>query len=78
MKIDFGENGKPSFVGGICSFILMIVIGLYTYLKADVLMHKKDVDILSTINDRTFTPDDVFNYENGLAFAAGFTAYDSN
>ena len=78
MKLDEGEIGKTSFFGGICTFILMIVIVLYSYLKLDVLIGKKDVDILSTINDVSYTPDDVFNYKNGLAFSAGFTAYDSN
>ncbi len=42
-------------------------------------MGKKDVNILTTINDMFFTPDYVFSYEtNGFNFAAGFTAYDSN
>lgn len=44
----------------------------------DVLINKKDVDVLSTLNDLHFTPDDIFNYSNGLNIAVAFTAYDSN
>ncbi len=42
-------------------------------------MTRKDVNILTTINDMYFTPDYVFSFEkNGFNFAAAFTAYDSN
>ena len=50
---------------------------MYTYLKADVLYNKKDVDILSTINDNFFTPDYELNYQNGFNIAAAFTGFDS-
>ena len=42
-------------------------------------MTRKDINILTTINDMFFTPDYVFSYEkNRFNIAAGFTAYDSN
>ena len=67
-----------SYGGAICSIFLNIVVLLYAYQKVDVLINKKDVDVLSTVNDLHFSPDDVFSYENGLNLAVAFTAYDSN
>ena len=43
-------------------FVISLVVS-FTMLKAEVLLNRKDVDVLSTINDRFFTPDDVINYE---------------
>lgn len=78
MKLDGGEHDKRSIVGGLGSLVLMATMGLFAYQKADVLVLKKDVDILSTINDMAFDPDYVFNYEMGFNIAMAFTAYDSN
>jgi len=75
MKLDQGKDDVKSMVGSLCSIILLIVVAGYVYLKTDVLISKKDVDILSTVNDLHFTPDDVFNYENGLNFAVALTSY---
>ena len=77
MKIDDGEDQINSFFGGIFSLILVFIVIMYCLQKADVLFSKKDVDILSTINDGAFTPEFIFDYSKGFAFAAAFTAYDS-
>ena len=77
MKIDEGEDQINSFFGGIFSLVLAAVVIMYCLQKAHILYAKKDVDILSTINDGAFTPDDIFDNSNGFAFAASFTAYDS-
>ena len=50
MKIDEGEDSLRSYMGSICSIIIMVLIVMYSYQKADVLISKKDVDILSVIN----------------------------
>ena len=44
----------------------------------DVLINKKDVDILSTVNDAFFDSEHIFDAKKGFAFAAAFTAYDGN
>ena len=36
-------------MGSICSVFLSIVILLYTYQKLEVLILKKDVDVMSTV-----------------------------
>ena len=78
MKIDAGQEATTSCVGGILSLILFGVIIIFALQKADILINKKDVDILSTVNDKYFDADHVFNHENGFAFAAAFTGYDGN
>ena len=65
-------------MGSFLSIIVTCVVLLYAYLKADVLMSRRDVDILSTINDHKFTPDDKFRAQNGFNIAIAFTAYDND
>ena len=51
---------------------------MYSYLKYTVLRDKKDVDILSAINDSFYDETYTLNYkENGFNIAAAFTEYDS-
>ena len=78
MRLDTGNESLKSIVGSFMSLILIGILLLFTYLKADVLINKKDVDVLSTINDNFYTPDDIINSENGFRVAAAFTAFDSN
>ena len=77
MRLDAGNEDLRSIVGSIMSFILILVVMIYAYLKADVLVNKKDIDILSTINEKYFDPDYELNFSNGFNIAAAFTAFDS-
>ena len=77
MKLDGGEVGIKSWMGSLCSVILSTVMLAYMYQKMDVLIARKDVDVLSTTNDQHFKDDFIFSYENGLNIAVSFTAYDS-
>ena len=65
-------------MGSMLTLALLAVVIIYALVKADVLVNSKDVNVLSTINDMFFTPDDEFTYENGFNISVGFTAYDSN
>ena len=64
-------------MGSLCSVLLLALVALYSYQKADILMNKKDVDILSTTNEDFYSSDDTWSSENGFNIAAAFTAYDS-
>lgn len=77
MKLDAGSDDVRSILGALCSLILFIIVLGFAYLKADVLINKKDVDILSTSNDSFFTPDDVIKFSKGFNIAAAFSAFDS-
>ena len=43
----------------------------------DVLIARKDVDVLSTTNDKHWTDDDKFSAKNGLRVAIAFTTYNN-
>ena len=49
----------------------------YAYQKMDVLIHRKDVDILSTMRYSYYDDNFQFKYENGLNLAIGFSGYNN-
>ena len=55
MKIDGDEGGGrsslPTMSGALCTIILLVITITYSILKVDVLLGKKDVDILSALNE---------------------------
>ena len=78
MRFDKDSPDLKSLMGALCSIILAVVTLAYAVQKADVLINRRDVDVLSTINDMEIAETDMFNYNNGFNIAVGFTAYDSN
>ena len=46
MRLDAGKMSLNSVLGSVLSLLVMAIILTYTYLKADVLINKKDVDVL--------------------------------
>lgn len=54
MKLDGGKSATNSIVGGLLSVLMIILLVLYAFQKGDVFIRKKDVDIVSTINENTF------------------------
>ena len=77
MKLDSGRAILPSFCGLFSTIVMLIVITLYAYQKYDVLRHRKDVNVLSTVNKLFFPDDESFTFDNGLNIAVAFSAYDS-
>lgn len=77
MKLESDSDSIKTVVGSLCSIVLLMVTIFYAYLKFDVLMEKKDVNVLSTVKDLYFDDTDQFHYSNGLNIAVAFTAYDS-
>ena len=69
MKLDANHSQIQSYTGSCLSILVICIILAYAYLKADVLIARKDVDVLSAININEFTPDDEFSYRNGLNIA---------
>ena len=57
--------------------MITILTCAYALQKLDVILSKKDVDILSTLKEGFFEADYVFSYKNKLNIAAAFTAYDA-
>ena len=77
MKLDGETDSVQTSMGSICSLILFAIVTVYAYLKVDVWLNKKDVDIMTSTQTDFFTDDYVFDNSQGLAFAFAFTAYDS-
>ena len=77
MKLDGDKEQVKTFMGSVCSIILLLIVSLYTYQKIDVYMNKLDVDIMSSVQREHFSSDYIFDYEQGLNFAIGFTAFDT-
>ena len=57
--------------------MIFLVTILYALQKMDVIISKKDVDILSTVKEGFFDDDYVFSHENGLGIAVAFTGYNN-
>lgn len=78
MKLDDGEGSVSTYSGALCSIFIVTLVLLYSYLKTDVLVNRKDVDVLSTIKDFEFEDTEIFSHDNGFNIAVGFTAYDTS
>ena len=52
MKVDGGKvTALPTLAGTFCSVLLIIIVIGYTVMKIDVLLGKKDIDILMAVNE---------------------------
>lgn len=58
-------------IGTLLSLLLLGLITAYFVLKVDVLLGKKDVDILSAVNESFLADSHPFGTKQGLAFAVG-------
>ena len=76
MSLEDGKDQVNSYMGSICTLFLFMLICMYGYQKMDVLVAKKDVDMLSAVLDYYYDEDFTFNYNNGFNIAVAFTAYD--
>ena len=73
MKLDgkSGATSLPTFAGTFCSLVLLAILVSYLYLKMDTLLSKKDVDILSAVNEFYHDDEWTIRAEQGLNFAVG-------
>ena len=64
-------------MGSILSMLIGLITIMYSIQKMEVLMSKKDVDILSTIKESCFDESKIFDHEDRFNVAVAFTAYDN-
>lgn len=50
MKIDKDRGELSSIMGTLFSFLVFVVVVAYTYVKVDVFIAKKDVDIMRSVS----------------------------
>ena len=62
MKLDEGKSAVKTMCGSICSFILLVVLVAYSAQKLDILINRKNVDILSSLLHMNLSQDDIFGY----------------
>ena len=75
MILDEGKERINSCMGSLCSFLIFILICTYGYYKKDILIDRKDVDILSAVLDYYHEEDFTFDYQNGFNVAIAFTDF---
>ena len=76
--LDSKTQEATSLLGSIFSIMIFCVTMLYTSQKLEILINKKDVDILSAKKGLVFTDDHIFDNSKGFNIAAAFTEYNSN
>ena len=76
MKLDRGMMGLPTVMGLILTVLLIVVFIGFAVIKFETLINRRDVEILSTVNQSVYDPDYIFKGSDGLNFAIGITAYD--
>ena len=77
MTIDGETQVSQSYLGATLSVFTLLLTALYAFQKVEILINKKDVDILSAERDIFYTDDDKFTYSNGFNMAFAFTSYSS-
>ena len=78
MHLDKGQSELKSILGAFFSMFVIVVMLLYTNLKLDVLINKKDIDVLSVVQENFFSPTDNFTYTDGFNIAVGFSDYEKS
>ena len=78
MTINGNFRIAKSFFGSILSLMILSLTVLYSYQKIEVLIEKKDVDVLSATKDLVFSDQDKFTYQNGFNIAAAFSEFNNN
>ena len=62
----------------ICTIVLAITVGLFTWAKVLVLNEKQDVDIMSAMIEGELSYEEKFSEKDGFFIAVALTNYDSN
>ena len=78
MKLESdGSMSLPTCVGSICSFLLLFFLIAYSVQKFDIMINRREHDIIYSMMDSYYDGNYVFDYEQGFNIAVAFSAYDS-
>ena len=78
MNLDRGEPDIKSYMGSFCSILLFAIVLIYAYQKTEILIDKKNINIIQRVNENALDSDFHFTYRNGFNVAAGLTKYNNN
>ena len=76
MKLDKENSTLKTYVGSVLTILAYLLIFTYAYLKADVWLNKKDIDIMSSTMIDNLTSDYIISRDEGLNLAIAFTEFD--
>ena len=71
LKIEAGRTVLTSAVGGLCSFVLMLLTLAYFGYKMSVLVGKTNVNLVKTVQENYYDKTYIFDADKGLNFAVG-------
>ena len=63
-------------MGSFLSVVFFCFTIAFAILKGDILINKKDIDIITAVEKNYYDEADRFTAENGFNIAVGFTNYD--
>ena len=69
MNLDQCQSKLPSKMGALSTFLLFVMLSAYTYYKCDIMLNKKDVEIISVVKQNYFKTDYKFSNKQGLNIA---------
>ena len=75
MNLDGDSNVVQTYVGSLCSILILAISFIYAFQKLLVLIGKKDVTVLSTTIDSMYDDSFIFDYKHGFNLAVAFTGY---
>ena len=73
MKLDKENSILNTYVGSVLTILAYLTIATYAYLKADVWLNKKDIDIMSSTMIDNLTSDYITSRDDGLNLAIAFS-----
>ena len=76
MKLTNGEDTVPTWMGTLCTILLFLIILAYTVQKMEVLFSKKDIDIITALNDSSLDSDFRFGSEQGFNIATKWYSHE--
>ena len=76
-KVRYDSNNiYLSYMGALCSLILIILVLTYTFSKLMILINSSKIDLVSNYDIGALTYEDKFTGEDGFFVAAALTNYD--
>ena len=77
MKLDKENSTLNTSFGSVLTIVAYLTIFMYAYLKADVWLQKKDIDIMSSKMIDHLSNDYNITNKEGLNLAIAFTEFDT-
>ena len=74
--MDTDSGILKSYMGSLLSVAFYLLTIAFAYLKAEILVKKRDIDILTADEKYYYDEADRFTAENGFNIAVGLTNYD--